>query len=426
MTLNDAFLEFDLKIKMANLDDIRKHTRVITKKLNQYYYDLDDENKHKLIVGSVGRKTCINSKSDIDFAFILPDLEFKKYDNRIGNGQSNLLADVRKVLIDRFPFTTINADGQVIDIRFNDCLVELLPAFEQSDGSFKHVDTNNGGSWKTTKPRLEINLCNTFSDKCNQFRTMCRIMRAWKHENGVKINGLLLDTFVYNSLNKSMFLCKSDSNFNFYDAFYSILKYISNEDKSKAYWLAMGSNQYIYNKDKYNFIAKASKAIDELDNCDDYSSKWSMTKTLLGSKFPKNEYEKKCNFNEEFITDRFPLDLEYNLKIDAIVSQDGFRPFSLLEKLKGGILSRKLKYNKKLHFSIVSTNVPGEYEVYWKVRNLGDIAIKRNCIRGNLYKSKERGESTSFNGPHYVECFIVKNGICVARDRISVPIYELS
>jgi len=100
MTLNDAFLEFDIKIKMANLDDIRKHTRVITKKLNQYYYDSDDENKHKLIVGSVGRKTCINSKSDIDFAFILPDSEFKKYDNRIGNGQSNLLADVRKILID--------------------------------------------------------------------------------------------------------------------------------------------------------------------------------------------------------------------------------------------------------------------------------------------------------------------------------------
>ena len=27
-----------------------------------------------------------------------------------------------------------------------------------------------------------------------------------------------------------------------------------------------------------------------------------------------------------------------------------------------------------------------------------------------------------FNGLHYVECYIVKNGICLARSRIMVPI----
>ena len=31
-------------------------------------------------------------------------------------------------------------------------------------------------------------------------------------------------------------------------------------------------------------------------------------------------------------------------------------------------------------------------------------------------------ESTNFYGPHYVECYIIKDGICVARDKIAVNI----
>lgn len=45
-------------------------------------------------------------------------------------------------------------------------------------------------------------------------------------------------------------------------------------------------------------------------------------------------------------------------------------------------------------------------------------------IRGNIEKtnSKIKKESTNFKGPHYVECYLVKNGVCVARNRIDVPI----
>ena len=34
-------------------------------------------------------------------------------------------------------------------------------------------------------------------------------------------------------------------------------------------------------------------------------------------------------------------------------------------------------------------------------------------------------EESSFEGDHYVECYIVKNGVCVAKDRIEVPISKL-
>ena len=36
---------------------------------------------------------------------------------------------------------------------------------------------------------------------------------------------------------------------------------------------------------------------------------------------------------------------------------------------------------------------------------------------------KKRKENSKFHGPHYVDCYIIiKNGVCVARERIDVPI----
>ena len=35
---------------------------------------------------------------------------------------------------------------------------------------------------------------------------------------------------------------------------------------------------------------------------------------------------------------------------------------------------------------------------------------------------QSKNETTDFSGEHYVEAYVVKNRICVARDRIPVPI----
>lgn len=81
--------------------------------------------------------------------------------------------------------------------------------------------------------------------------------------------------------------------------------------------------------------------------------------------------------------------------------------------------------NKELDFAVTECNVPGPYEVRWKVLNQGDDAEHRNKIRGQIVPSNcatGRHERTEFRGNHFVECYIVKDGTVVARDRIDVPI----
>ncbi|MBD2568097.1 nucleotide-binding domain-containing protein [Anabaena lutea] len=57
--------------------------------------------------------------------------------------------------------------------------------------------------------------------------------------------------------------------------------------------------------------------------------------------------------------------------------------------------------------------------------NVGTEAIRKNQIRGQIINDSgnhERIESSDFHGEHFVECYIIKNNICVAWHKIDVPI----
>jgi hypothetical protein len=78
---------------------------------------------------------------------------------------------------------------------------------------------------------------------------------------------------------------------------------------------------------------------------------------------------------------------------------------------------------RQIIFEIESCNVQPPYTVYWKVRNTGIEAQNAGSLRGEIRKgSMTREESTSYAGSHWVECYIVKNGRCVAQARQPVTI----
>lgn len=125
---------------------------------------------------------------------------------------------------------------------------------------------------------------------------------------------------------------------------------------------------------------------------------------------------------EEFIQDMFPVDLQYSLELDCIIEADGFRPQRLIEFLR---TYKWIPHNKKLSFSIRYTNAPIQYcDIYWKVRNVGAEAERRDCIRGQIRKTnlQQKRESADFFGHHFVECYLVRYGVVIAKGKIDVPI----
>lgn len=86
---------------------------------------------------------------------------------------------------------------------------------------------------------------------------------------------------------------------------------------------------------------------------------------------------------------------------------------------------RRLGKEESLRFTMVSTSVEGDFDVYWKVRNFGRDALLSSALRGEIVRDEgnhEKIENTRYRGEHYVECYIVKGGCCVAKAREWVPI----
>lgn len=105
---------------------------------------------------------------------------------------------------------------------------------------------------------------------------------------------------------------------------------------------------------------------------------------------------------------------DVRVKVAAKGERDGFRSKNYLSN--GSPLPKK----SSLRFT-ATTNAKKPYSVYWQVVNTGDQALRANQLRGGFYESQiykgklVRTESTMYTGTHWVECFIIQNGNCIAR-----------
>lgn len=127
---------------------------------------------------------------------------------------------------------------------------------------------------------------------------------------------------------------------------------------------------------------------------------------------------------EEYIEDLVPINDCYSVNIKCQVEANGIRKQFLNSFLEGHPQFYKLiPHGMKLYFEAV-TNVPNPDAIWWKVRNVGEIAERKNDIRGQIEKKwwNKKIENTLFRGPHFIECYVIKNDECVAMKRMEVHI----
>ena len=349
----------------------------------------------------------------------MPHEEFEKYDNYDGNGQSALLQKIKDILKDTYTTTDkIKGWGKVVLVEFanNHHNIEILPAWEKDDKTFVIPNTENGGSWDIFDPREDISTFQTSNKDTNELTVkLSRMMKSWKNNTtsltlkSFQIEQYVID-FLYFNYDKDIELASISQMF-----FQYLIDKIDEKNKSHVKTALTRANKAI----EYSNNEKYDKACDE----------W---KKIFGDLFPKWNRSiklKRSNENytqhEQYIEDMFEEDLflDYTLEIDCNVIQDGFRKMSLANLLNNFIL----KPSKKLEFYIKKHNVATPYNVYWKVKNFGEEAKNRNDLRGEITKDtghETKKENTKYKGQHYVECYIIKNDICVARDKINIPIEE--
>jgi hypothetical protein len=434
MSVSDMFKKFLENIKVERSAQFSQRYGEITKSLNLKFRDIDSNTANSLQVGSYGRYTGIKGISDLDMVYIMPA---SKWDDYKDNKQSKLLTDVKDAIKARYQSTEVKVDRLVVAIKYQNFHVEVQPVFNYYDsnddesGYFKYPDTKNGGSWKNTKPRQEMAAVKDVNEGKNKnLRLLCKMARAWKNKHGVGVGGLLIDTLAYNFMKSTDYYDdKSYLHFDYLSR--DFFKFLADEP-DKDHYKAPGSNQNV--KVKMKFQKQASDAYEKsveaikLDGKDSANKKW---RNVYGSNFPVAQIVKESvskalatwRNTEEFIEDKFSVDIKYNIQIDCSVHQNQGLPKSLRIMLAN---SFGISNNKKLIFKIQHHDIEGDFSVKWKILNKGAEAEKRDCIRGEIdnpnYESTSRKETADFKGVHMLECYAIQDGVVVARDQIQVPI----
>lgn len=431
MSTQEHFLEFYEKIKLTPLqrEDAKTKYKGVCKKLHDHYYEgIEFNGNTKLLIGSYGKKTNIRPPRDVDVLFIMPPDKFKQYADNESNGQSQLLQDIKKILSEKYTTTDkIKGWGKVVLVQFSDGThnVELLPAWENEDGSFKIPNSENGGRWETWDPRKEIKKIKDSDSKTGKTKALIRMIKKWS-ECSVNLKS-------FNIENK-------------------VIAFFQNGDSYEEEYSTLVRNFFQYFKKTNtaeNLKGPLNTAFARAEKARDYEKESKIDKAveewrkIFGDPFPvnikkdistvetiedklKKFQEAYPSPEEEFLERdygiRFAINSAYQIRIDATVTQDGFRPRLLSSFIQNNF---PLLKRKKLIFSIVKNNIPVPHSIMWKVRNFGEEAKKAEDLRGEITHDKGRRkkeENTKYHGDHYVECYIIINNLCVATDKILVPI----
>jgi hypothetical protein len=256
MGLADWFSTFCGNIQVKSGGTISSRYKAITQRLNTDFRNTTSDVANSFYAGSYGRNTAIEGFSDLDMIFQLPSSMYAQYDAHVGNGQSALLQAVKKSIEKTYSSTSIRADGQVILVPFTDGITfEVVPAFSNTAGSYTYPDANDGGSWKSTNPKPEIEAIQTRNTACNNnLFSLCRMMRSWKNKWDVPIGGLLVDTLAYQFIEN---YAHRHQSFFYYDFMCrDFFDWMAGQDQKQEYWKAPGSGQYVYGKGLFQYKAK--------------------------------------------------------------------------------------------------------------------------------------------------------------------------
>ncbi|HJF75004.1 nucleotidyltransferase [Gallibacterium anatis] len=176
-------------------------------------------------------------------------------------------------------------------------------------------------------------------------------------------------------------------------------------------------------KQSQELIAKLRKLKDDLESSQDESSSpkdaCKKMKKHFGQDFPLPEGTNLST--EEFIEEKFALSKELRpLYLSMEISNYNSLIYSVLSRFDRDL--KLIPKGRTLTFKVENAQDFIGCDFYWKVMNIGREA-ERYGIRGQINKGGvTQIEHSTFPGEHYVECYAIEDGVCIARETIEVPI----
>jgi hypothetical protein len=210
--------------------------------------------------------------------------------------------------------------------------------------------------------------------------------------------------------------------------------YIENPVNSEENFADKWPDEIKKEENFFEWLEKAKSDFNALTNMDS-SQAYTVLKNILGTR-AVNEAVKNLGYDDLIAENLKPINYSSNLLTVSHRQQPlwgmslfynceiygRFKDITDRKKSKSINPQTTIPKDCEIYFT-ATTNVPKPYDVYWQVVNTGDEAKNAFMgLRGGIFSAQTLGkgglvqkEHSGYTGLHWIECFIVKNGICVAR-----------
>lgn len=326
----------------------------------------------------------------------------------------------------------------------NDFHIDIVPFLERH--SEKYVTNRNENNFELTDPEKY----SEWLDERNRITKhhFVKVIRLLKYIRDYKqtfaIKSIILNTLLGEQVNDAALLedenCYTDVPTTLYTVMKKLKAYVKDHEYMPTIadpgetgenfgdrWLQDG--WAVFRTKMIYYSDKITEAYEETDK-EKSLSKW---QEVFGDCFKKPESKSEegsigsnrslvsYNNTEQQIADLgFPLRVNpiYKVRLTARVNKKvGHRHYDLHTQ------GNKVGRGRQITFTVTNFNIPHPFTIYWKTLNRGQYAFESDCIRGQISAGgTTHQEPTSFKGSHFVECYIIKDGICIAKDRQSVII----
>jgi len=248
--------------------------------LNTHYWGFADESANAALGGSWGKGLAVRPPRDVDLFFVLPNEVYHRIEQRVGNRQSQLLQEVKGVLIEPYPRTPVQGDGQVVLVPFAHAPIEVVPAFRLQNGRLLICDAKGGGRYVETDLAAEIRALDLADKQFNGCgRLLVRMAKVWQRECNVPIKSFMLERLVLEFLPRA---CAAQVRYQWWDwLMCDFFAYITT--RANGFVTMPGTGEQVFLGDAWlsraqSAVARAQKACDYEKDNEDYlaGSTWQM------------------------------------------------------------------------------------------------------------------------------------------------------
>ncbi len=430
MSINDDFAKFlsDIEPSSSTVREISTAQKSLRDYLSSHE-EYSDRYQSSYLSGSYAKHTAIrpakdDGNRDVDIVV--------ETDHSTDDSSVDALEELRDALADASKYSTARVQTHSVGIQLSKLDIDVVPLAKE--GESWYIGDVETGEWNQTNPRghqewsTEVNV-----EHDGKYKPVVKILKWWRREHcpegsrwpkGITLEKMVADNFPeetgpYGDLVASVFRSMHDR---YSDDLASGVVPFVNDPALPGNDLAVGYSI----EDFREFDGELVSAIALLDESGSTNEVW---RKILGGRFPAGSSKAEFSLSTSvYLPTQRALLVEWRERPSFVVKTKGFgiQVYAEVETKEGEkftIRSNDRTIPKDctvIYHALRSPNLRN-CSIRWQIVNTGAEAISANCKRGEIAASNEsngsRRETTAYTGRHYVQCFAIRNSVCVARSK---------